>query len=330
MINIKNGTGKIPLLPSARVYLMDNGTTVFLYYWCGKWRMSSRRSLDVGAVCRYDNKTFMDSFIDCATKYPKFSWDSLDMRYVYCVGYHHIDNHPLAKSENSAWYLQAYDISDNSCTIVDASNCGLPAQELELASAITKSKSASYEVTNATALAAFLSGMNKRAPKKPHFGYVVVDDKDGSRTLFPSDLYDTIKKALYYHKTINDVVITPATRRKYTVLKALTDPALRDSFSVLFPSFGKLFNHFEEQLEDLTTNIVDSLRLNSEAYEKLLANKKGVPAGVLVLSRILAAKFNTENKDAITLTSEDKHKQSIVEDYIFDKSNLALYFNLLD
>jgi hypothetical protein len=134
--------------PDMDIIMAKDGTTVTLYYFDGKWAISTHRGFEVNGYEWVEHKTYQDILDEVLIKYPDFNYDRLDKTKCYSLGFNHSDFHPFVENKqqyttpvdeyknrytSSAWFIQSVDLnkfnaSDTEC-VSYTDDIGLPIQE---------------------------------------------------------------------------------------------------------------------------------------------------------------------------------------------------------
>lgn len=287
-----------------KIYFMDDGTTAYLYYYDGRWCMASNRSYDISNVARLSPLTFREALDETLQNYADFSFEKLNKNYVYAIGFHHKAIHPFSgEKENHAWFLQAFDIANNTCQVANIAgqDIGLPEQKKF---AITSNPNKGYMMKmNANALNRFIN------EGSIHYGFVIVNS-NGTRTIWPSSLYKSIRSIMYhnisYNVTAEDGSVDYTKLSKVIVVQALNKPSQNMHFPKLFQSYKPLYDECVSKVHEIAAIVHQSFQYDNmdEFYDRLLRvpNVKRTVVVARAISKAIAPKLDlnkSKNEESI-------------------------------
>jgi hypothetical protein len=123
--------GEVEVIPA------KDGTTITLYWYNGKWTISTHKGYEVNSYkWGAEGKTYKDVIDEVLKKYD-FKYDKLDKNKSYSIGFKHSDFHPFNEGNESkmskAWFIQSVDLkkfnNGQDDYINYKENIGIPIQE---------------------------------------------------------------------------------------------------------------------------------------------------------------------------------------------------------
>ena len=176
-----------------KIYKCRQSTNITLYYFDGKWVISTCKGIDVNDTIWNSNLTYKDAVEECLVQYG-MSWksftSSLNVEYSYALGFTHPDYHIFNNPEHDIWINKVTSVND--CNNVTVVNIGLEFIKEEDFSNMNVNeiyKAISFEHDNS--FESFTSS------NKINLGYIV-RNLNGGDVLFESELQTLINK-LYYN-----------------------------------------------------------------------------------------------------------------------------------
>lgn len=322
-------------MDSYRVYKINDGTTVTLYYYNDTWCISSTNGFDVSGYKWMGSSTYMEALTSAAKLYPGFCFGGLNESYAYTVGFRHNDFHPLLSDPASMWLIQTCDVSalnsENPKLVMVNVDIGLPQQTAVKATGVGFFKH--LQETNANALGRYLSSVRgSNANPDIHYGYVLRSDSltgalsANSNIILESDLLKKIRNLMYNlpkNKFAGATPITSANRLEYTILRAYLSCNDRFTFIGLFPQFQKQYDSYNNSFNKLSSRILGALR-NRNVRENI-ANPRDKDVSVRRIDT-LAFALVKHIEDCGKINGFDSQATNIVLDFIMNKKYLDLYY----
>ena len=85
------------------IHYLSDGTIINLYYFEGKWRLGTKTCFDLTDMVYLNGKTWKQFFDESIAEYRNdFSYERLDKKKSYTIGFQHTEIHPCA-SRNKVW-----------------------------------------------------------------------------------------------------------------------------------------------------------------------------------------------------------------------------------
>lgn len=309
-----------------KIYAIDDGTTVTMYWYDNKWCLSSTNGFDISHYKWMGDKTYIQAFNEVAAAYPNFNFDHLDKNKCYTIGFRHNDFHPLLKDTNHMWLIQSCDLtainSDQCNIVIDYPDIGIPIQrELkinnkgrQLISWINHNNTNAYNNYIATS-----AGDNK---PNIHYGYIIRSVSCHIDIMIESSLLRHIRTLIYNipyrYNSLKD--INAHNRIDYLVLKSYLANDINQSFIHLFPQFNQKYEEYKNIFNDIADQInymIHKSRYRNVSYKKYDNT----------LSKLAEILFEDVNK--YTQIHSNNNTKNIIHDFIVNKRYLELYFNTL-
>lgn len=275
------------------VYDANDGTTVMLYYYNNKWRLSTNRAYEVNNLKQYGTSlSFMDAFLESVKQY-NLALDDLDTELSYTIGFHNSVYHPFG-NENKAWLISIF-AKDGTEKDIDI---GLPTQ---------RKVNISVDLINSNST----SSMDKFIENGDVcLGYIIQDNSTKVRYLVESKLLKVIRN-MYYNNHINKVLATYPlySKENYVCL----DSAIRKStvFTKIFPQFIEKYTYCQEYITKLNDSVIDIIN-NPKAPNQ-------DPIGKAILDDILK----------LVSMNNIKSHMDIIYDYITSKDRRHELYNIM-
>jgi hypothetical protein len=233
----------------------DDGTTITLYYYDGRWVASTHRGYEVNSFVRDQKKTYDDILKDVFAKY-KFSYDSLDKNRCYTFGFKHIDYHPFLETEldNSdeklnvrAWFIQSVDLTkfnNNEVSVSYDDKIGFPLQKTQTFKdlrTLFKESNGAYD--------------DFKKNKSINYGYLI---RVGFKHfLVESSLLKNIRHIFYSNKFAKlDAAIN---KTQYIIIYAFLDGSLHTKFKTMFSQYEPEFKKLNIAMDNIVSYICNSV-----------------------------------------------------------------------
>lgn len=290
--------------PTTNVYPMIDGTTCTLFWYKSKWLIGTARGCNMNDQSWNGNITFEQALLECTKQY-EFSYDLLDKKFIYTIGFSHPKMHPIAVN-TSAWlisvslvgYAHHQDL-DNLMLLPSANDkIKIPPQLPIDANFESMASSCNLSIVN------YVNG------KPPVYGYVI-RTSTGSY-LMRSKLMEFIRK--YYH-TLPSHIPTDR-KREYNNIRGYLSHE-RTTYANVFGT-SELFSKYNSLIDELAAKVVNYGRLKASVRQ--LASEKQESCDVIV-TKI----FNLVDSQGINTSTPDGF--SIVIDLMINKDNVDLYFD---
>jgi hypothetical protein len=241
-------------LKNANIIKAHDGTTVTLYYYNGKWVISTHRGYEVNSYIWFGTKTYEDVLGDVLGNCPGFSYDRLDKTKCYSIGFKHSDYHPFwegveSKDETtpstSVWFIRSVDLDkfneDGNGYVSYDEDIGLPVQ--------TRLRFRNVDGMINSAANAY---NNFKTRGVVSYGYLVCF---GDRNyLIESTLLRNIRQIFYTNRF--NMLDEEFDRKTYIVVNAFLDAEKHDIFKTLFPQYMPMFKKLEDKTEVLVKTLV--------------------------------------------------------------------------
>lgn len=291
--------GKLLSDPTAKIYSAIDGTTCTLFHYNNKWIISTARGCNMNDQSWSGDITFEQALFECGSQYS-FSYDKLDPKFIYTVGFSHPKMHPIA-TKPSSWLisvsLRGYDHHTDADNLMLLPGTELLPPQLPVS---VDFKSMTTQCNNS--ITNYLNGSD------PVYGYVI-RTSSGSY-LVRSKLMMFIKR--YYHTIPDDI---PADRKKnYCNIRGYLSMD-RSVYANIFNT-SELFAKYDAIITELATKVVSYGRLKASAKQNM--SKESSDAIVVKIFGLVESK-------GINLSSTDGY--SVIIDLLMNKNNLDLYFN---
>lgn len=334
-------TDVINNMDSYSIYEIKDGTTVTLYYYNSKWCLSSTNGFDVSDYQWMGASTYIQALQSVAKLYPDFSFDKLDTKYAYTVGFRHSEFHPLLSDPAKLWLIQACNLTElntNSVMVPENVNIGIPAQTATVVPG-TKGRALFKHMQdrNTNAMGRYLNSIRDVSSVPDiHYGYVLRSNSltgatcANSNIILESDLLKQIRFLMYNlpkRKFSEAVPVTAANRLEYTILRAYLSCSTKYVFLNLFPQFGEQYRKYDILFTKLSNRIIAALR-NRNTRESITATKTPKDAMNARIDK-LAFALVKHIEDCSRINAMDAQGPNIVLDFIMDRKHLDLYYTCL-
>lgn len=220
-----------------RVYRVQDGTILNLYYADGKWCMGSANGYDVSEYRWIGDNTYRQEFAAICAKYPEFSFDKLDRGNTYVVGFRCASFHPLKTDASKAWFVAAYNNSTFEEVVVDV---GFPAQ-----AEVTGVGFDALLLNCADAYKAYCADRTVH-----NYGYILRGPFDScsesSNVMLESSLLKKVRKLMYNlpKKSVVAHLINNTNRMEYNALKSYLTYNIRGEFVAMFPEYEPMYKKY--------------------------------------------------------------------------------------
>lgn len=298
-------------LSDYKAYKIQDGSVVNLYYDepNQRWAMSSANGWDVSNYFWLGNKTYEEAFNECVRQYPEFSFDKLNKKFSYSVGFRHHEFHPLLNDPQSAWFIQSCDLeklNNGTLSINYNDNIGIPLQ-----TQITVTDQMIDDLKSA--LARYLANPS---PQSINYGYILRSDNGRfSNVILESTLLEKIRMLMYNIPKKIEGLDTPVKRIEYNILKAHGSED-RYNFQYLFPQYKQRYEYYDTTITRIATRVVATLK-SGKVFTPTTRQDQLINAVVQFFKR----------NDSVDLTKEDG--LSIAVDFIKRPAQLDLFFKYL-
>lgn len=256
------------------IYALEDGTTINLYFYDGRWNLGSTNGYDVSGIKWLSDKTYgelLNEAIMAQFGAPETFFNALDKEYCYSVILQHPEVHPYVENKPKVTLVQMYDRKNKQIapliTLVEAAEkYKLALQEVQLIkcspdvpNALFDHLSGSKAPTAARAPAAAAS-----AQQTPQFGYIVrfEDPKLQPDIVFESQLFNKLKHHIYNGvRGCNVKDTTPTEKCIYLALRAvLRGPKNLTEFGRLFPKLSARSHNISVLHSQLHMKLVHAYR----------------------------------------------------------------------
>lgn len=246
------------------IHKAEDGTLINLYFWDGKWNISTTKSFYSNEYHWIGEKTYQEIFDGFCEQY-EIDMEQLDKSKSHTIGFKHLDFHPF-KPENKMWYICSNNLGD--MQFVDDGYLSeiLPKQEM----CNKMSKNQIKKLTN-NALNEYINhGI-------VFYGFIIRHEDFNQPDIFvESSLMEYIRLNMYYKPPKSIVRYVNHTNRiNYFIVKAYMNYLDNNIFLKLFPQFKKDFNECQNnietivmQCEKLLKNTIDISDLRDTPFDK--------------------------------------------------------------
>jgi hypothetical protein len=310
-------------VPGMDIIMANDGTTVTLYYFDGKWVISTHRGFEVNNYKWVAYKTYLDILDEVLSKYPDFNYHRLDKTKCYSFGFNHSDFHPFvenAQSYNSpiaeyqnqytarAWFIQSVDLNKFNASdtgyISYTDDIGLPLQENMSVLSLRKLFSVANNSYN-----------NYVNTGVVNYGYLI---RIGLKQyLVESTLLKNIRYIFYNKLNTLDKVFC---KRKYNIINAFLDCRKHDIFKKLFPQYIPEFVRIDKKIHDIINAIMRIMDASNECKTVGGDNTLDIIANILYTK--LLKTLDVHNK-----TRPDVY--SLIYMYMCDKKHTEIIYQLM-
>lgn len=305
------------------IYAINDGTIINLYHYNGAWRMSTAHGFDVSNLKWFSDTTYGEAFESLFKQY-EFSYDKLDVKRCYTIGFRHPGFHPLATDPAKMWFVQSVDVGtqeiDNHCDF-------LPEQTVVK----LNSMNGLVEASN-SALDEYFIGLRRDDKQIAHnYGYILRGPAESlgpaAAIIVESTLMRKVRQLVYNvpkSKHINTALITNHNERlQFMVLQAYMSATSRYVMYNLFPQFIENYKHFENCFKLVRDRVVAAVR-NKAIRARVVAGKDSNEE--IGRYDAIVKKYIPIIENRVVVDPIDHDFEDIVMDFIFDEANFNMYF----
>ena len=330
--------GRIPKeteLSNYSVYAINDGTTVTMYHYDGKWCLSSANGFNVSDYQWIGSTTYWDALSEVLANYPDFSWDKLDKNLSYTIGFCHKDFQPLPTNKQRAWFVQSCDLSalntKGKLSINYESNIGIPNQTpVQMPEG---DHAAWLHDSNASALTSYTTSIHRSEQQVPmHYGWILRHNDGTSSLMFESTLLTKVRQLMYNMPKKNSLIVltTPRERLEYLLLKSYLNTSTRFTFIELFPQFSPRYAYYEKIFERVVSLLTSALKNKSIK----MALKNNTPSkksdGDSIIINGIASSFIGHIEINVKMTNIfDTEISSIIRDFVVDSRYTDVHFKAI-
>jgi hypothetical protein len=238
------------------IYSMSDGTVMSLYYWHGKWYISTARGYTMGDVV-WNNITYTEALRDVVPDNDLCAfYAGLDVVKSYTIGITHTTLHPFSTA-NKIWLIQT------------AGPDGVSYEE----EGFTSQEKYTSPLTSASDIFSQLHSASSQyiTEKKTNFGFILRSKSPeatpyAEHVILESSLMQQIRMLYYHSKYSNFAHDNDCDRELSAAIHAYVSVLKRDIFVELFPKHTVTFQY----LDNITTQLVDAImgrstKTNSDA-----------------------------------------------------------------
>lgn len=327
-------------------YKAVDGTVVTLYYYNNNWCMSSSNGYEINKFQWMGDKTYEQALRDVLNKYPDFSFDKLDKRRCYTIGFRHSDFHPLLSDPASAWFIQSTEIDNSSehnfALSTSDDIIGLPLQTKVVIETQDQFYNALTQCNNA--LNNYMNSVRRNDGKdisalSINYGLVIRGNfttLGASANIFiESELMKKIRQLMYnLPKDHGRNQINHSNRMEYTILRAyLNYTSARYMFINLFPQFAPQYEKYSNIISKIVNRITQSYR-NKTVRDAISSRANGLDktkknnSQSVCIDKLAAAFIDHLSKNE-RINVFDPQSKNIIHDYIVDPKYVNIYFDII-
>ncbi len=289
-----------------KVYKIQDGTVINLYYFRSKWLMATSKGYEVNDFKWMSNRTYQEIFDELMENYPEFQYEKLDKGKCYTIGFRHNDHHIFLKDPSKMWFIQS--VNTKTLEVNTSEDVGLPCQEVET----ILFDELEHNVANAYS--------QFKANGNITYGYVLRSEF-GETTkhcnlIVESDLLTKIRQMVYNVSTHTKQFVNHENIELYTTLRNYLNYETRGQFSILFPQFKDRFEFYSKEIENIVSEILLVIRTKNRKVNKKLTPKTQL---VNLLSSAVGNFFK--------FNSYDKDTRRAINDFICDPKFVRAYLD---
>jgi hypothetical protein len=309
------------------IYKAADGTCFNLYYFNGKWVISTAKGHTMNDV-KWDSKTYQETISECletiGLTWEKFT-DTLNPKRSYSFGFSHPGRHKFMADVPKLWFIQSVVTDESSETYLWASDQTpielIPTQEryttpvLALKDLYRKVRSAleDYLATGEVCFGFILRSVNPGLTK------------NHSDLFIESSLMCTIRRFWYENSIIEQCHKNGWNMEKAVTLNAYLNTKNRDVFVKLFPQYAQTFQTYAVEIDKIVSSMVDvGQNKLDEAID--LADK----STAVYTPKITAAKFLKMFRSTVPYSINDQTRDelaAIYESYVCHPDSLGILMN---
>jgi len=326
------------------VHAINDGTVINLYYYQDAWRMSSAGGFDVGNMKWLGDSTYTQAF-ESLFKDCDFSYEKLDKRSCYTIGFRHHEFHPLLTDSQKIWFIQSVNLD----TMQVATQCDFLPQQTVVVDSL---KNILAQLTSA--LSDYFVSLQKDDKRAVHnYGVVLrgpAELGEMANIIMESSLMKKIRQLLYNvpkTKHIAQTLITNSHERlQYMILQSYMSTKLRYIMFNLFPQYAEYYKYYDNCFTEVKDRLISGLR--NKVIKSRIITGKDAPIGASKLAPDnkssdtgakntssdnigrydhICRKFIPIIESQVTVAPVDREFENIVFDFIFDVASFELYFD---
>lgn len=294
------------------VYKIEDGTILTLYYFDGRWIISTARAYEANDYSWKDMKYF--DVVDSLFKKYDFSWDMLEKNKSYTICVRHPYWHPFALNTMEPEKLWLISVFDGHKISYD-NNIGLPTQEkIEI-----EHLNDIYSICEK----AYTNWINGHIIE---FGFRLVIKSApiellNAQFLIPSTLMKAIEKIFYRVEKSNDMKVYRINRTYLSDIKYIL---IRTVIYRRDETFLKLFPQYESQMKEYMSAIgtlIDEVSKKIPEYEDI--KKRETLTEENLIDNMILKYYN------VIGINNSKQNYDLVRNLIFNTEYVELYYKNL-
>jgi hypothetical protein len=257
--NVTPGTPQSTAPSDADVFPIRDGTVVNLYWFGGRWSISTKKSLNLFPNVWVGRKNYSSIFKECLAPYFHQRGAKLadilytfDKEWSYTIGFAHPEHHPAEKSP-SAWLISAYSRADKSLYYgSQLTGFNEPLTILPTYLPMGCTDDVGYDLH-----------VKLQASGPEYYGMVVRPQGGVGGFMYKSSSLVTREKLFY-----NIIARVPGHQKiKYAVLMSLREPSIAQEFRDAFPRLTPIIQQVKHALNGVAVDVHNRMIIRSEASE---------------------------------------------------------------
>lgn len=294
------------------VYHADYGTIVTLYYYGGKWNMSTSNSYEIDNMIWVGQFTFRQ-LLDEILQNENIDLETLDRDYCHTIGFHHDEYHKFngcGQNPKRAWFVRSVNLKTH-MAIYKNNLLRLPMQNID--PSIMKSiEVGNYEkVYNAMNTKCELALTNYFNNKNtvPFFGYILKSNRPDiiADAFMESSLQEKIR-LMVCQRPPSDIV--HVNRFDWMVMNSMFNPNLNAPFKQLFGQSKVYIELYDQIINQLSSDITRDFNKDINGLRREI--------------KFFIEELNNRNIDV----NKRKISKEIIKNFLYNPIYIPIYIKL--
>jgi hypothetical protein len=296
-------------------YSVIDGSTVSMYYFDNKWRISTTNGYDVGGLKWNNSDITYQTVMTQLFSDNKISQNDLDVSLSYTFIVRHPSIHLLKRDPMGLWLLR----TTNGASEVPIDSLYKPIRSLMRQ--LARTRPMSYKQVNDICKSALSNYIKHPRSSNIHYGFILRADCElgyDTNVLLESTMLKKIRQLIY---NLPKGTFRPAKPRQYCILRAYLNYSQRPIFKALFPEYLPTFEQYDNLFAQVTNCIMNCMR-NRNTRAKLI-EFHNEPYEIMAFN-LLSEIERMENVNTFDSTSN-----YILRDIVVDPKYLDMYYSVI-
>lgn len=322
------------------IYRIRDGTVVTLYWYEPeqRWCMSSANGFQINNYKWMGDTTYEEALMKLSENYEGFSFDGLDKKKCYTVGFRYHDFHPFLQDPESIWFIQSCDLGElnanNKLNIITST--GDAPTEVEMlerqTSILVKPEDADRFMKNMVSDCRSSTNDVLRATGTPNivYGFIFRDPTntygEHSNVVIESELMKVLRRLLYNFNDVkrdNRITVDHTNRMSFIVVRSYLNYMYRSLFIQLMPQFALQYDQYTKTTNSVVSKIIYYLRnRNARQRASVAGNRK------TTFDEVVYGLTDYVSKNS-RVNVHDSNTKSIIYDMVVTPNFTHMYYKLL-